>query len=98
MKLGIEIETELSKCTPSTLRVWLNLIEMTEKYGHPLIVSFTEISRYSNVCNRVSRRAVGKGIEDLERLKMVDVERRGNVSVIVIRGLDTKLNGWLSQK
>jgi len=84
MQKSIKLETELWKCAGATLRVWLLLLELAGEYGNPLVLSFTEIAEYSNVCRRVSRRAVSKALIDLERLKMVKVNRRGNVSIITL--------------
>lgn len=90
MDPNIKIETELWKCSTSTIRVWLVLIELTKELGNPLILSFTEVSKYSNVSRRVSPRAVSNALKELERLNMVKVDRRGNISVITIKGLSTK--------
>jgi len=96
MELEIQLNTEVNKCPTSTLRTWLNLIELTEEMGHPLVLSAYEISESQNVSKRVSRRSVGKALVDLELLGMIHVVRRGNVSIITIKGIPIKLAGHLA--
>jgi len=96
MELNIKINTDINKCPTSTLRTWINLIELTEEMGHPLVLSAYEISESQNVSKRVSRRSVGKALIDLELLGMIQIVRRGNVSIITIKGIPIKLSGHLA--
>lgn len=96
MEMEIKLNTDINKCATSTLRTWINLIELTEEMGHPLVLSAYEISEHPNVSKRVSRRSVGKALVDLELLGMIQIVRRGNVSIITIKGIPTKLTGHLA--
>jgi len=87
MLVNTNIETELWRYPSTTIRVWLLLYELTQDYGNPLIMSFADISKYSNVCKRISPRSVSTALNDLHKLKLINLIRRGNVSIIALNGL-----------
>ena len=65
-----------------TARVWLLLLKLLDDYEEPFIFSMSEISDISNVSKRISPQSVSRALYQLEELGMVEVRRRGNVSVI----------------
>lgn len=80
--LGTRLNEELWKYPGTTLRTWLLLLALLEEYEEPLVFSISEIAQFSHVCKPISARAVSNALHDLESLYMIEVDRRGNVSVI----------------
>lgn len=72
----------------STLRTWVLLANMALANGSPIVASIAKIAEVSRQVKPISVRGVSRGLRDLVDLGMATVERRGNVSVIKLAGVD----------
>ena len=87
MLIDTSLNTKLWKHSGTTVRTWLLLLKLSTDHGNPLVMSITEIKQFSAVSKPISHRAVSKALDELEGLGMIEVDRRGNVSIIrVITG------------
>jgi hypothetical protein len=69
----------------STVKTWILLANLTLANGSPLVGSISDFVAVSKSISPISTRGLSRGLRDLEELGMVEVERRGNVSIISVR-------------
>lgn len=86
--LGVSMNVRLIEKPMSTVKTWMLLSNLTLANGSPLVGSISDFVSVSKDISPISTRGFSRGLRDLEELGMIDIERRGNVSIITVRTKD----------